>query len=203
LNTGLLGNDAARLLGSLLVGQLWQLSLARTTTPLAKRAPVSIYIDEAQEFLRLGGELADALARSRSLGVAWHVAHQYRDQLPVEVRAAVDANALNKIVFGLGVKDAREMATMAPDLAPEDFMALPMHAVYVNLMRRGERTGWMSGVTLPPPPKTSKPAELIKRSRERYGAEKPENADEGEPTDGNPSNPAPSAPIGRRPRSAI
>ncbi len=187
LNTGLLGNDAARLLGSLLVGQLWQLSLARTSVPAADRKPVSIYIDEAQEFLRLGGDLADALARSRSLGVAWHVAHQYRDQLPAEMRSAVDANARNKIVFVLGIKDAREMANMAPELVAEDFMALPKHEVYVNLMRDGEQTGWTSGVTLPPPPPISDPAALLARSRERYGATNPDSpapADSGAEGDG-------------------
>src|SRR3546814_16360960 len=70
LNSGVLGNDAAKLLGSLLVTSLRNLALARTSLPARERYPVSIYIDEAQDFLRLGGELPDALARSRSLALA-------------------------------------------------------------------------------------------------------------------------------------
>jgi hypothetical protein len=170
LNTGLLGVEAARLLGSLLVGRLWQQTLARASTPPDRRVPISIYVDEAQEFLRLGGELSDALARSRSLGVAWHLAHQYREQLPTEMRAAIDTNARNKIVFGLEAKDAREYAHMAPQLVPEDFIALPRHSVYVNLMHRGEQTGWVSATTLPAPPTCSDPETLMERSQKLYGA---------------------------------
>jgi len=193
LNTGLLGGEAARLVGSLLVGQLWGLSLARATTPASQRTPVSIYIDEAQEFLRLGGELPDVLARSRSLGVGWHLAHQYRDQFTPEVRAAVDTNARNKITFTLGIKDARDLATMSAELAPEDFIALPRFHVYANLMHRGESTGWVSGKTLPAPPATTDPAELIAHSRRRYG---------GKVTPA-PSSPMDDAqqPFGRKPRA--
>jgi hypothetical protein len=202
LNTGLLGNDAARLLGSLLVGQLWQLTLARAGVPPASRRPVSVYIDEAQEFLRLGGELADALARSRSLGVAWHVAHQYRDQLPPEMRSAIDANARNKIVFGLGIKDAKDMANMAPTLLAEDFMALPKHAVYANLMRDGEQTGWISGTTLPAPNVCSDANELIANSRERFGALPTDSANATETPNHEPSALTSESPIGRRPRAS-
>jgi hypothetical protein len=170
LNAGLLGGETSRLLGSLLVSQLWGLSLARTSVPPAGRRPVSIYIDEAQEFLRLGGELTDALARSRSLGVAWHLAHQYREQFSPEVRAAVDANARNKIAFTLGIKDARDLAAMSTDLQPEDFMSLPRYGVYAQLMHDGRLQNWASGKTLPPPPTTSNPGVLIARSQHRYGA---------------------------------
>ena len=40
------------------------------------------------------------------------------------MRAAFDANARNKVVFGLGPDDARDLARMAPGLVAEDFMAL-------------------------------------------------------------------------------
>jgi len=151
------------------VGQLWQLTLARAEQPQTTRKPVSVYIDEAQEFLRLGSDLADALARSRSLGVAWHLAHQFRAQMPKETLAAIDANARNKVVFGLGSDDARAMAAMAPALSAEDFMSLPTRGTYASLLRHGKPLGWVSGETLPPPPVTSNAAELIARSQARYG----------------------------------
>jgi hypothetical protein len=169
LNTGLLGGESARLLGSLLVGQLWQLTLARSSLPSDKRHVVSVFIDEAPEFLRLGGDLADALARSRSLGVAWHLAHQFRDQFSPDTRAAVDANTLNKIVLALGSKDARDLAAMAPELEAEDFMALDQYEIYAQLMHQGRRVGWVSGRTLPPSPTTSDPVEIIAGSQEKYG----------------------------------
>ena len=204
LNTGLLGNNSARLLGSLLVSQLWQLTLARTAVPQARRTPVSIYIDEAQEFLRLGHDLSDALARSRSLGVAWHVAHQYRDQMNSDMKAALDTNARNKIVFGLNVKDARELAAMAPGLTQEDFMALPQYTVYTHLMREGKSLGWISAHTLPPPPITSDPVDIVARSQARYGSSPDTNPSPSTKGTSRPLDAAPDAgavPIGRKRRS--
>lgn len=171
LNAGLLGKDASRLLGSLLVSQLWQLTLGRSALPKDKRTPVSITVDEVQEYLRLGGDdLNDALARSRSLGVAWHGAHQYRSQLPAEMLNAFDANARNKIIYAPNIKDAKDVAAMAPDLTPEDFTKLPQYAVYARLMRHGRQLDWISAQTLPPPPATSDPVEIIALSQKRYGA---------------------------------
>ena len=195
LNEGLLGRDSSRLLGSLLVSRLWQLALARAGSPAASRRPVSIYIDEAQQFLRLGGdELADALARSRSLGVAWHLAHQYRAQMPKDLLSAIDANARNKIVFSLPSDDARAMAAMAPELTPEDFMALPKHHVYAQLMRDGQNLGWISATTSPAPEPTNDAARLIRGSQRRYGR----LVTEVPPAEVDP----PDAPIGRKRRQS-
>lgn len=198
LNTGLLGGDAARLLGSLLVGQLWQLALARSAVAPARRHVVSVYIDEAHEFLRLGGELSDALSRSRSLGVAWHLAHQFRDQFSSEVRAAIDANTLNKIVFALEGKDARDLAGMAPELTKEDFMALGQFEVYARLVHRGQKTGWVSGRTLPPPPVVSDPADITAISQATYG--RPDDTTL-LPITSPTATPAPEDVLGRRRRS--
>lgn len=168
LNSGVLGGEAARLVGSLLVSQLFGLTLARASQPATERHPVSIYIDEAPSFLRLGGELPEALAISRSLGVAYHVANQYMGQWAPDVREALDANARNKILFTLGVKDARDLAATNQGLTAEDFLALPRFHIYANLMRDGQSSGWVSGRTLPPPPATSDPAALTKHSQRRY-----------------------------------
>lgn len=169
INTGLLGKEAGALLGSLLVSQLWNLILGRAATEQRRRTPVSIYVDEAQEFIRLGGDLSDALARSRSLGASWTLANQYRAQFSPEMRAAVDANARNKIVFSLESEDAKAFARMAPTLDADDFMALDVYEVYASLLRGGRNLGWVSGRTLPPPPEVSDPAELAAESQLRYG----------------------------------
>lgn len=61
------------------------------------------------------------------------MAHQYRAQLPPDIRAGIDANARNKIVFGLNATDAKDMAAMAPELEALDFMTLPRYEVYYKL----------------------------------------------------------------------
>ena len=169
LNKGMLGPEAAKLLGSLIVSQLWQLTLARAATPLAQRTPVSIYVDEMQDFLHLPTDVADALSQSRSMGVAWHLAHQYRAQAPKELLAAIDANARNTVVFGLDATDALDMARHAPELEAIDFQTLRTFEVYCRLMNDGQRTGWISGRTLPLPPAMSDELELRALSQARYG----------------------------------
>jgi hypothetical protein len=196
LNSGLLGSETTRLIGSLLVAQLWGLTLGRAAVPSSERPPVSIYIDEAAEFIRTGGhELADFLARSRSLGVALHLALQYRGQLPDDLQEALDVNARSRIVFQPGIKDAKFFARQASHLEPEDFLALPKYHVYANLMRAAQPTGWFSAHTLPAPAETSRAADLVARSIRRYGQGLPESTERpAEPTED-------AASIGRRRRS--
>ncbi len=169
LNRGLTGGESARLLGSLIVGLTWTLALSRAGIPAEKRHIVEIYIDELQDYLSLPTDLSDALAQARGLGVGLTLAHQYRDQLPLEIRSGVDANARNKIVFGLNSKDAKDMAAMAPELTAEDFMALPRYQIYTSFQSGGRNIGWVQGRTLPPPPALRDAAELKAKSQAAYG----------------------------------
>ena len=169
LNRGVVGGESARLLGSLIVGLTWVLALSRASIPAERRHIVSVFIDELQDYLSLPTDLSDALAQARGLGVGMTLAHQYRDQLPPEIRAGVDANCRNKIVFGLNSKDAKDMAAMAPELTAEDFMTLPRYQIYTSFQAGGRSTGWVMGRTLPPPPPLRAPAELYARSMRTYG----------------------------------
>ena len=169
LNKGLTGGESARLLGSLIVGLTWTLALSRASIPAEKRHIVSIFIDELQDYLSLPTDLSDALAQARGLGVGLTLAHQYRDQLPLDIRSGVDANARNKIVFGLNSKDAKDMAAMAPELTAEDFMALPRYQIYTSFQSNGRNTGWVQGRTLPPPTALRDAAELKAKSQATYG----------------------------------
>ena len=169
LNKGITGGETSRLIGSLIVGLTWTLALSRAGIPAEKRHIVSIFIDELQDYLSLPTDLSDALAQARGLGVGLTLAHQYRDQLPMGIRSGVDANARNKIVFGLNSKDAKDMAAMAPELTAEDFMALPRYQIYTSFQSGGKNTGWVQGRTLPPPPALRDAAELKARSQAAYG----------------------------------
>jgi hypothetical protein len=143
------------------------------------------------------------VAQARGLGVGVTLAHQYRDQLPPEVRAGVDANARNKIVFGLNSKDAKDMAAMAPELSAEDFMTLPRYQIYTSFQSGGKSTGWVMGRTLPPTPALRDPAELYARSMRTYGTPAEETEEEYLKTVMNHSAPGSAAgetPIGRRKR---
>ena len=169
LNKGLTGGESARLLGSLIVGLTWTLALSRAGIPAEKRHIVEIYIDELQDYLSLPTDLSDALAQARGLGVGLTLAHQYRDQLPINIRSGIDANARNKIVFGLSSKDAKDMAAMAPELTAEDFMTLPRYQIYTSFQSNGRNTGWIQGKTLSPPPALRNAADLKANCQAIYG----------------------------------
>ncbi|MBO3724182.1 type IV secretory system conjugative DNA transfer family protein [Actinomyces bowdenii] len=174
LNKGVLGAESARLLGSLLIGQLWPLILARAALPPERRHIVSLYIDEVQDYLALPGDLADALAQARSLGAAFHLAHQYRAQLPPALRAGIDTNARNKIIFSLSASDATEMARQATGVEPADFQLLPRFGIYTQTLHRGQAQPWAMATTMPLPPPTTDPVELHVASTARYGRDAPE-----------------------------
>lgn len=169
LNKGIIGPESARLLGSLIVGLTWTLALSRASLPPERRHIVSVFIDELQDYLSLPTDLSDALAQARGLGLGITMAHQYRAQLPPNIRAGIDANARNKIIFGLSSGDAKDMAAMAPELEARDFMNLPRYQVYTTFQSAGKNTGWVQGKTLPPPSVIRMAAELKARSMSMYG----------------------------------
>lgn len=169
LNRGLIGAESARLLGSLIVGLTWTLALSRANVAPEKRHMVSVYVDELQDYLSLPTSFSDALAQARGLGVAYTVAHQYRGQLPPDIKAGIDANCRNKIIFGLNSDDAKDMAAQAPELLPLDFMTLPRYQIYTSFQSGGRSTGWISGQTMPPVPPIRMAAEIKAESMRRYG----------------------------------
>lgn len=205
LNKGLVGAESARLLGSLIVGLTWTLALSRANVAPEKRHIVSVYIDELQDYLSLPTSFSDALAQARGLGVAYTVAHQYRGQLPPDIKAGIDANCRNKIIFGLNSDDAKDMAAQAPELLPLDFMTLPRYEVYTTFQYGGRSTGWISGRTLPPSPPLRMAAECKAESMRRYGV--PAEETEAElirmmaHTEPEPDPAVTDAPIGRKKKS--
>ena len=204
LNKGMAGAETARLLGSLIVGLTWTLALSRAGIPEYKRHLISVYIDELQDYLSLPTDLSDALAQARGLGVGITMAHQYRAQLPPEIRAGIDANARNKICFGLSATDAKEMAVQAPELEALDFMLLPRFEVYANILCQGEPTGWIRGRTFAPGEAVNNVLDIRARSQAAYGVPA-ETVDEEfrkllRMTDAEPPSDFDDSPIGRRKR---
>ena len=186
LNEALIGPLTAQLLGSLIVAEAWSATLERATEQDPTSRPASVWIDEAQNFLHLPTSLDAALNASRSMGVGWHLAHQFRAQLPPGMRAAVDSNARNKVVFRPNdPDDARDMAKQAPELEAIDFMSLPQYAAYATLVTDGASQPWCSLTTLPPPGPTGLADRIREASRTTYGTT---------PTPGHPEEPETEAP---------
>jgi hypothetical protein len=169
LAKGLIGPEAAALLGSLVIADLWQATLGRAAVPEARRHPVFVYIDEFQDYLHLPTDLADALSQARGFGVGLTLAHQHLGQLSPSMQAAVLANARSRLCFQLPAKDARVLAPTGGGPEPEDFQSLAAYHCYLQLLADGAVQPWCSGKTMPPPPTTSDPSAIRTASRLRFG----------------------------------
>ncbi|GAB3304772.1 hypothetical protein EK0264_04130 [Epidermidibacterium keratini] len=164
-----IGDEAAHLLGSLVVSFVWQAAKARTAVPQHARMPVSIVLDEFQDVVRLHGDVSDALAQARSLGVSFTLAHQYLKQVPQSLRDAVTGTVRSRVVFSTNSSDARELAATTEQLQAEDFRALPRFQAYAQLLAGGSPQGWCSLQTRPLPSPCSNATELLQHSRSSYG----------------------------------
>lgn len=167
LAKGLMGPEAAGLLGSIIISQLWQTALERSVISAERRHPVFVYVDEFQDYLSLPTDLADALAQARGLGVGLTLAHQHLGQLSPQMRSAVLANARSRVVFQLAAEDAKVFATDTA-LAPEDFRTLAAFEAYAQLVAGDAVQPWLSLRTLPASPPSSDPDEVRRLSRERF-----------------------------------
>ncbi|MEO6470958.1 MAG: type IV secretory system conjugative DNA transfer family protein, partial [Aeromicrobium sp.] len=197
LNEALVGPITAQLLGGLIVAECWAATLERAIEHEPAKRPASLWVDEAQNFLSLPISLDSALNASRSMGVSWHLAHQFRAQLPPAMAAAVDSNARNKLVFRPNdPKDAAASARQAPELQDVDFLTLPKYTAYATLVVDGASQPWCSLTTLPPPEPTGLGTRIRDTSRATYGT-RPTPPTSPEATDLPTSG---SGPVGRKPR---
>lgn len=165
---GTLGSEVSALLAALVLATVWAETLRRSAIPAERRHPVSVYLDEFQEYLRLPTDLGDALAQARGLGVGFTLANQFAHQLDPAMRSAVLANCQNKICFRLSNEDARIIATKGGGIEPEDFASLEAFEMYAQLVANHTVQPWCSAKSLPPDPPISDPDETRAASRARY-----------------------------------
>jgi hypothetical protein len=170
LAKGLLGEEAAALLGSLVVARLWQAIQGRAAMPAENRHPVFCHIDEVQDYLHLPTSLDDILAQARGLGLGLTLAHQHLGQLPSSVRQAVLANARSRVLFQTSASDARVFAReLAPHLDATDLQGLGPHEVVASIAVGAQVAPPATGVTLPAPPSSGSAIAARARSRARFG----------------------------------
>ena len=99
-----IGTHAARVVGTLLLQQLW----AAFTMRKKRGQTHLVAIDEAHLFQT--NPMPQMLAEGRKFGAAMILAHQHCGQLSPEVREALDANSANFSAFRLSVRDSLDAA---------------------------------------------------------------------------------------------
>jgi Type IV secretion-system coupling protein DNA-binding domain len=170
LTKGLLGEEAAALLGSLVIARLWQATMGRAGLPADARTPVFAYVDEFQDYLHLPTDIADVLAQARGLGLGLTLAHQHLGQLPNSLKEAVLANARSRVIFQTAASDASRLGReVAPYLTPADLQGLSAYEVAVTLSTGNRIAPPATGRTLPPPPASGSADRARAHSRATYG----------------------------------
>jgi len=110
LSKGLVGEEHAALLGSLLVTKFHQLALARQEIPKDQRRPFFCYADEFQHFVTPSMESLATEGRKYRFGLV--LAHQTLAQLSdvPRIEHALLGNCHTRIVFRVGESDAKKLA---------------------------------------------------------------------------------------------
>jgi hypothetical protein len=175
LASGLLGEEAAALLGALIVAELWHATTARSGMAPDRRRPVMAYLDEWQHFVHLPTPMSSVLAEARGLSLGMTLAHQHMGQLTPEAKHAVLANARSRVVFQLASGDARLMAKeMGTLLTADDLQGLGAYEVVAQLFAQGTLQAPATGRTRARGAPTSDPAAIRVESRSRYGVPREE-----------------------------
>ena len=111
LASPVIGTQAARVVGTLLLMQLWNALTERR----CREKTHLIFLDEAHLFSCGSTTLPRMLAEGRKFGIGMILAHQHCGQLSTEVREALEANSANFSAFRMSARDAREAAVRLDD----------------------------------------------------------------------------------------
>jgi hypothetical protein len=150
---GTLGEDTSKLLGSLVLAQVWQAATARAARPPEQRPDATLIIDEAQNFLTLASSLDTMLAEARKYRLSMVLSHQDLAQFPRELLAAASANARNKIYFTCAPEDARVLARHTlPELDQHDLTHLDAYTAVTRLVADGRQLPAFTMRARPPKP---------------------------------------------------
>ena len=168
LPQGLIGEENAFLLGSVLVGKLQQMAMARQAQQVAARKDFYLYIDEFHHFITPSMTAILTGARKYRLGLI--LAHQEVRQLQrdSDVAGAVMANPATRVCFRVGDEDARRLSESFASFTAQDLQNLDIG----EALCRVERFDFnLCTAPLPPAASNTSTREAIyHRSREKYAS---------------------------------
>ncbi len=147
LSKGLLGEENAQLLGSMVITKIYQAAMARADLREEEREDFYFYVDEFQNFAT--DTFAEILSEARKYRLCLTIAHQYIGQLDDEVRKTVFGNVGSMISFRVGAEDAVILAEeYTPIFSVRDIINLGVREFYTKLSVDGELSEAFSGKTL-------------------------------------------------------
>jgi hypothetical protein len=168
LAKGRLGESVSHLLGALLTSTIAQAALSRADVAVADRRVFHLYADEFQSFAT--ESFALILSEARKYGLTLTVAHQFIEQLPEGLRAAVFGNVGSILACRTGASDAPILTEQIGLGGNDALIDLPNFAAWGRLLKGGVPSSPMR-LDLFPAPSTRRcsPHRLIDASRKRFG----------------------------------
>ncbi len=116
-----LGEEGMSLLGSFFMAKLW-FEVKRIEEK--DRRPFAVYADEFQNFA--SRDFASVLSEARKFKLELVLAHQFLDQLPEYVKAAINGNVKTRIIYRSGSHDAEEFfKEMQDKILMKEIMEVP------------------------------------------------------------------------------
>lgn len=183
LSKGKIGEDNAKLIGSILVSQLQLAIMRRASLPKHQRDPFMLYVDEFQNFTT--SAFQTILSEARKYKLCLTLAHQYITQIDADLRHAIFGNVGTMIVFPLAENDAQPLQHELGQFDAKSVAQLDSRnheALYRPATSSSETIKF---VTLPPPraEKTfiREIAQYTKDHYSKYAAEEPAAVIEAQP----------------------
>jgi hypothetical protein len=173
LSRGLVGEDNAAILGSLLVTKIQLAAMSRADfSHIEDRKPFYLYVDEFQNFAT--DSFAVILSEARKYGLNLTVANQYISQMEETVRDAVFGNVGTMITFRVSPDDSPFLVKYyEPQFEAGDLSAFHNRNFVTSMSIRGEKAAPFSGTTLNIPKVTTEFShKIIENSRSLYARDK-------------------------------
>jgi hypothetical protein len=174
LSKGQVGESNANLLGSMLITKIYLAAMSRADVSGEERENLPnfyFFVDEFQSFAN--ESFADILSEARKYKLNLTIAHQYIEQMPDEVRAAVFGNVGTMIIFRVGSYDAEVFEKeFSPTFYVDDIVNLGFAQIYLKLMIDGIGSSPFSATTLPPiltEGEQSFKENILENSRQTFG----------------------------------
>jgi hypothetical protein len=170
LSQGIIGEENAYLLGSLICTKLHQVVMGRQVLEVIERKPFFLYIDEFQHFVV--PSMASMLSGSRKMSFGLALSHQDLQQITDSGLAnSVISNPATRICFSLGDNDAQKLQSGFSHFDASDLMNLGVGEAIARI----ERNDFDFNLVTYDIPQVShdvasvRREQIISHSREMYG----------------------------------
>lgn len=173
ISKGLVGESNSALLGAMLVTKIEQAALSRADIIEGDRRDFYLYVDEFQTFAT--ESFANILSEARKYHLSLIISHQYIEQLPDVVKAAIFGNVGTLVVFRVGAEDAEWLEReFMPEFEANDLVNLPKYNIYLKLLIDGISSKAFSALGLPPflIPQINFSEQIIENTRKKYSIPK-------------------------------